>query len=329
MYRKKTCPQCRAVVRGRPIEAWNVKDMVTTVVKSGLAQDFPQQVEADSPEAAFTNSEAPSRDPWANIFPPAPSRPGTPPIDGSPSTFGMYDAEDQVYRCLDCMHEIWGGSCSQCGRHYSGHNADAFDNDGPGEEHPGLWSILPVMEHIMGFSRSDNVDGSDGGSYEASFIDDEDSEHHDSEVVGNSSDGNDDSIVDVTALATTLGRDGVRITFSEGGQDGDEDIGDTGNTDESQTAPRRPTLRTRRQVLSDSEVDDNSEYSAKSEDDGSLSRPPMRLFGRPRGRHPATHEDESVDSRSTDSGDSDNVGSDDRSLGVQWSGSESDEDAGW
>lgn len=55
----------------------------------------------------------------------------------------------------------------------------------------------------------------------------------------------------------------------------------------------------------------------------------MHLFGRPRGRHPAMHEDESVDSRSADSGDSDNVGSDDRSLGVQWSGSESDEDAGW
>jgi len=255
IYRKKNCPQCRAIVRGRPIEAWNVKDMVAVVVKSGLAQDFPQPVEFDSPEAEFTNSGAPSRDPWANIFPPAP-RPGTPPIDGSPSAFGMYDAEDQVYRCLDCMHEIWGGSCSQCGRHYSGHNAYAHDDDASGEEHPGLWSILPVMEHIMGFPRSDNMDESDDGSFEASFIDDEDSGHHDSEVVGNSSDDHDDSIVGVTAFATTLGRGGmgnVRIPFLGGDQDGDENISDTSDT-ESQTAPRRTTLRTRRQVLSDSEV---------------------------------------------------------------------------
>jgi hypothetical protein len=113
------------------------------------------------------------------------------------------------------------------------------------------------MEHIMGFSRNDNVDESDDGSYEGSFIDDEDSGQHDSEVVGNSSGDNDDSIVEVTALETTLGRDGVgnvRITFSEDGQDGDENINDTGDSDGSQTAPRRPTLRTRRQVLSDSEV---------------------------------------------------------------------------
>jgi hypothetical protein len=112
------------------------------------------------------------------------------------------------------------------------------------------------MEHIMGFSRNDNVDESDDGSYEGSFIDDEGSQH-DSEVVENSSGDNDDSIVEVTALETTLGRDGegnVRITFSEDGQDGDENINDTGDSDESQTAPRCPTLRTRRQVLSDSEV---------------------------------------------------------------------------
>ena len=257
IYRKKACPQCRAVVRGRPIEAWNVKDMVTALVKSGLAQDFSQPVEVNSLEAAFTNSEVPSRDPWANIFPPTPPRPGTPPVDGSPSIFGMYDAEDQVYRCLDCMHEIWGGSCSQCGRHYSGHNANAHDDDASGEEHPGLWSILPVMEHIMGFSRNDNVDESDDGSYEGSFIDDEDSGEHNSEVIGNSSGDNDDSIVEVTGLEMTLERDGVgnvRITFSEDGQDGDENINDAGDSDESQTAPRRPTLRTRRQVLSDSEV---------------------------------------------------------------------------
>lgn len=70
--------------------------------------------------------------------------------------------------------------------------------------------------------------------------------------------------------------------------------------------------------------------SISEEDDGSLSRPPMRLFGRLQGRHSAMHEDESVDSRSAESGDSDNVLGSDRGFSVQWSGSESDEeDAGW
>jgi hypothetical protein len=257
IYRKKTCPQCRAVVRGRPIEAWNVKDMVAAVVKSGLSQDFPPLVELTSPEVASTNSEAPSRDPWSNIFPPVVSRPGTPLVEGSLSAFGMYDIEDQVHRCLDCMHEIWGGSCSQCGRHYSGHDVDAPDDEASGEEHPGIWSILPAMEHIMGFPRAENVDESDEGSYESSFIDDEDSERHDSEAVGISSDDDDDSIIEVTALATTGGRDGVgkaQIAFSEDGQDGDDNSNDIGGTDEPQNVRRHPTLGRRRQVFSDSDV---------------------------------------------------------------------------
>jgi hypothetical protein len=38
---------------------------------------------------------------------------------------GMYDAEDGgIYRCLDCMHEIWEGVCSGCHRIYHGHGHD-------------------------------------------------------------------------------------------------------------------------------------------------------------------------------------------------------------
>jgi Zinc finger, C3HC4 type (RING finger) len=257
--RKKTCPQCRAIVRGRPVEAWNVKDMVAAVVKSGLAQDFPQPAEANSPEAASTDPGVPSRDPWANVFLPVPSHPGTPPVEGSPNTFGMYDVEDQVHRCLDCMHEIWGGLCSQCGRHYSGHDIDAPGDEASDGEHPGIWSILPAMEQIMAFSYGDNVDESDNGSYESSFIDDSDSdsERHDIEAVDISSDGDDDSTIEVTTLTTTLGRDEAgrtQISFSEDGQDGGENGNDIGGTDESQTVRRRPTLGRRRQVLSDNDV---------------------------------------------------------------------------
>ena len=58
-----------------------------------------------------------------------------------------------------------------------------------------------------------------------------------------------------------------------------------------------------------------------SEDDGSLSRPPMRLFGRPRGQHSVIYEEESVDPRSAESDD-------DVQLGGE-SESESDEDVAW
>jgi hypothetical protein len=217
--------------------------MVATVVRSRLGQDFHQS--ADVKEAAPTISENP-QDPWVNIFPPTLLRPAIPPVEGSPGVFGMYDAEDQVYRCLDCMHEIWGGSCSQCGRHYSGH-VDASDENASGEERRSRWSILP---RILGWPHG-GVDESDG-SYESSFIDDDNSEHRDSEPVEISSDND-----EITTLATRQNRDsegGVRITFSNSSEDGDEKVSDNSTSDESQTKSRHPALGTRRQVHSDSDV---------------------------------------------------------------------------
>lgn len=52
----------------------------------------------------------------------------------------------------------------------------------------------------------------------------------------------------------------------------------------------------------------------------------MRLFGRHCGhvgRHSRIDEDESFDSRSTETDGNDNVGSIENAFGVQWSGSES------
>jgi hypothetical protein len=218
--------------------------MVATVVQSNLGQDFHQSVDVNFNEAAPTVSETPQQDPWVNIFPPTLPRPVIPPIEGSPDVFGMYDAEDQVYRCLDCMHEIWGGLCSQCGRHYSGHDVDASDGNASGEEHRARWSILPAMERIMGWPHG-IVDESDDGSYESSFIDDDDSERRDIEAVEISS-HNDET----TSLATRQNRD------SEwgGSEDGDEKVSDSSISDESQKKHRSPALGTRRQVLSDSDV---------------------------------------------------------------------------
>ncbi|KAH9170512.1 hypothetical protein EDB89DRAFT_1977735 [Lactarius sanguifluus] len=335
--RKKTCPQCRAVVRGRPIEAWNVKDMVAAVVKSGLALDFPPPAEVDSNEAASGESadpEPPSRDPWANVFPPLPLRTGLSPTGGSPDVFGMFDAEDQVYRCLDCMHEIWGRSCSHCGRYYDGHDVDLSDDEAPPEGHHAMWSILPA---IMGWPRAASVDGSADGSYEASFIDDERSEGGTSEAIEIMSDSS-NSVAD-TPLASGQGGD-VQAPPSDRGDE-------VGEADGFQTVERRSDRRTRLQVLSDddeivSETDDKSglhEKSDEDEGDGSLARPPMRLFGRVRNYLSFTSEAESGDSQcSSGSDDSDHVGCDDeQASGVRLVGArlgdfdedEEDEEGKW
>lgn len=227
--------------------------MVTTVVRSRLAQEFHQEADVDLEAAASTSSEAPPQDPWADIFPPTLSRPGIPHLEASPDVFGMYDAEDQVYRCLDCMHEIWGGSCSQCGRHYSGHDVDASDDNASGEEHHGRWGPWGILEleRILGWPRSVSVDESDNGSYENSFIDDEDSERSDRDTVEITSDHDDHD--EVMAPATRQGRQEVQIACSEGSEDGDEKVSDISVSDESQT-PLHSALGTRRQVLSDSDA---------------------------------------------------------------------------
>jgi hypothetical protein len=213
---------------------------VATVVRSRLGQDFHQSADVNFEEVTSINSETSQQDPWANIFPPTSLLPAILPVEGSPGVFGMYDPEDQVYRCLDCMHEIWGGLCSQCGRHYSGHDVDASDESVSGEEHRARWSILPAIERIMGWPRGIGVDESDDRSYESSFIDDESSERGDSEAVEISSDND-----EITGLATTR----RRIAFSKGSGDEDEKV-----SDEFQKKPRRLALGTRRQVLSNSDM---------------------------------------------------------------------------
>ena len=158
---KKTCPHCRAVVRERPVEVWGVKGIAQATSKSGLLPNqLPVPVEAS--ESLNANS-----DPWKDIFP----KPGTAGRRGFPWFFpddddgvhiadiaprgedvGMLDMEDGgIYRCLDCMHEIWGGVCSSCGRVYPGHRPEGDDEDDEGD--PVGW-----LEDQMGAEEVDVAD---------------------------------------------------------------------------------------------------------------------------------------------------------------------------
>lgn len=164
IMRRKTCPHCRAVVRERPVEVWGVKGIGQAMGRSGLLPNqLPVPIEA--PEVLDANA-----DPWKDIFP----KPGTTSHREFPWFFpggdiddddvgiadiaprgedvGMLDMEDGgIYRCLDCMHEIWGGVCSSCGRVYPGHRPEGDDDDDEGD--PMGW-----LEDQMGAEEVDVAD---------------------------------------------------------------------------------------------------------------------------------------------------------------------------
>ncbi|TFY66815.1 hypothetical protein EVG20_g4271 [Dentipellis fragilis] len=307
-HRRKTCPHCRTPIYERPVEVWNIKDLVSAVTKSGLATSFPP------PPAA--EPAANDQDPWDNIFPkPFPEALrrmfGGPPADDDEGgeDMGMYDPADGVFRCTVCMHEIWGSECSECGRHYPGHvnsilDESDDDNDGPMVGGlPPLWRPWPVpglAGLLNGGEEADELDGdrfesASDGSYEGSFIDDEGGE-----VIELSS----DDVVAPNPQRRARRRDGRRSAPLIISDNEDEDE----NEREAQRNRRRnaaPAARHSQRRVADSDEEDDelvSDGSASGtrtsvshdggfssvdeDDDGSIARPPIHLAhllgGRPR-----------------------------------------------
>lgn len=68
-------------------------------------------------------------DPWNGIFPKISHVSGHDNMGymtGAMGGSGIEDDEDGVMRCYDCMHEIWDGVCSNCGREYR--DPDEYDD---------------------------------------------------------------------------------------------------------------------------------------------------------------------------------------------------------
>ncbi|KAJ7625091.1 hypothetical protein DFH06DRAFT_1339863 [Mycena polygramma] len=212
--RKKTCPNCRATIKDRPVEVWNIKELVAGLLKSGLVSVLstgppPPPALPGPPQPANTPA-----DPWHNIFRYPHQNPMFHPAaaNGEPPSvedMGMLDMQDGgIYRCLDCMNEIWDGICTSCNRVYPGHRVDddgemfgeSDDDDEdvdhvlwpgflPMPMHPGLDFPGPAFHHQW-WNEDDDDDESDGerelqraiqdaeddGGYEDSFIDDDDDE---------------------------------------------------------------------------------------------------------------------------------------------------------
>ncbi|KAI0795513.1 hypothetical protein C8Q75DRAFT_454629 [Abortiporus biennis] len=217
LYQKKTCPHCRATVRDRPTEVWAIKSVVSSIAKSGLVDE--EMIPLELREGTLTNANnanGPAADPWDDVFPSLQRD-----VDIQRDDLGIRDAEDHVYRCIDCAHEILHGICSGCDRYYPGHadrpadfsDDEDFDEDmarmaldyflgqGPGLGYPDP-RVRPLFEPVSDDTPSViSVSGSDGegsfgeggseSSYEGSFIDDD--EHH---VVVDDEEGYEGSFID-------------------------------------------------------------------------------------------------------------------------------------
>ena len=140
----------------------------------------------EDPPNAGGDGNAAARDPWTNIFPSLRAAPAHNAHLEDQAAFGMYDAEDGVYRCLDCLHEIWAGSCAQCGRLYPGHDEHDEDSDAGEGDIAGIYHALhnglvngffPQQWYLSDDDDEDENEGSvlsgSEGSYDESFIDDE------------------------------------------------------------------------------------------------------------------------------------------------------------
>lgn len=94
--------------------------------------------------------------------------PGEHPAD--PNDMGMRDMQDGgIYRCWDCMHELWGRICSGCGRVYTGHQPEDEDEDNSDDDYS-LGARVRELEDL----EFDLTDEEDGWGNHHPFEDDED-----------------------------------------------------------------------------------------------------------------------------------------------------------
>ena len=176
--RRKTCPHCRAIVSERPVEVWTLKETIDAVIKSGL-------VDADLlPEQGDGGGTTANEDPWKNIFTDIQTLRHNNVFPGQDDRLqiGLQDVEDGgIFRCVDCMHEIWAGVCSGCHRPYPAHRA-LFHSDDSDEDVDDI-DLFPFGNVFGGRLQAgtgnqpimviDDPD-TDGSDYEGSFIDDDD-----------------------------------------------------------------------------------------------------------------------------------------------------------
>jgi hypothetical protein len=112
--KKKTCPDCRAVVQEQPTPAWLIREMVFIFVnKSELLPDGETSEEhhqmAREEAEIVAKDKANTDDVKGGLFMGA-FKPGRRPLQA------LHDPSDHVDRCPQCLNEVEDGRCLHCNR---------------------------------------------------------------------------------------------------------------------------------------------------------------------------------------------------------------------
>ncbi|PFH51123.1 hypothetical protein AMATHDRAFT_59580 [Amanita thiersii Skay4041] len=264
--KRKTCPICRAQVVERPVEVWSIKDMVTGLVRSGLVE-IPATNQTQGGGNGETNQNN-AGDSWKRIFAPArgqrlPVNQWDERVPGEPEEVGYYDAEDNVHRCIDCLHEIWGRRCSNCNRDYPGQDSDEEDEDlmdfeGQGN-HRHMW-LEHLQRVIEGIEVADDDDDDDDEDIEIS--DDygsEDEDHGDiwgySDTYSIDEDGEEEATGYIEEVEDDEGEEEDREEDEEEGYE--SFIDDDDEIEVEQTLNTLPRQRSRTHIVVDSDEDES------------------------------------------------------------------------
>jgi len=171
------------------MEAWNIKSIVGSLFSSGLGEELYPGTSLPVPD---TGTGVTERLLWKGIFRKEPSeleRIGAleamadvdEHADVLEGDLGIRDEEDGVYRCHDCLHELWEGVCTHCERIYPAHLDFDLGPFGEEDDVDSLDGRMPLDGDDIGIHvrlggggavRIDLDDDDDDG-YESSFIDDD------------------------------------------------------------------------------------------------------------------------------------------------------------
>lgn len=292
------------------MEAWNIKSIVASLFSSGLGEELYPGTSMPAPNAT-TVAE---REPWKGIFRDELSAldrirayehaglvDGDGLADAPEGELGIRDEEDGVYRCLDCLHEIWDGACSHCERIYPAHlDFDFNDILGAEDDIDIDMESLDGGDHDGVHGLAVQVEGEDDG-YESSFIDDDDNNGNAlidviAELGRNARNERRPRAESVISISSGDGSDGQAVDVGSGDDNEETNTEDEEGEDEDEEDVAVPGParrgRTRRGPFVPS--DDETEEDEDDSGDEFLTR------RRNRPLHPPAYDDEDEDERTSE-----------------------------
>ena len=281
---KKTCPDCRTVVKAQPAPNYIVRDLSHMFTATRLllsdGDSIDEHRQGQEEEAALIAKHKSTEGLFRGLFK---DRGFT-----YPERHMLYDAEDGVHRCPMCLHEMEDGHCPTHG-YLSDSDIESSDEDGAAEE------IYMAAQPFHGL----DLDTDDGHSGE----EDEDGLHQAGVVYSSDDDADDDSILDRYDL-----EDDFIDNVNEDDEDGIAGLDDTGlsfrgstpyesdDDNEDEETPVRPN-RQRRRVVEEDDEDDGEDVDVDVDVDvdaqfSDISDMPNSLHGSQQGEEDDDDDDD-------------------------------------